>query len=179
MENCCTCHPSNFTLGCGNYTMINRCGKSCSTSSDCANSGDGCVYCTDGVCSKDQSLCGEVCSGSGQCSASASCPQCVGYFCSPPASCGQVCLSSGQCQSNSGNCKACIGTICSDYAPCGGSCGGDDWCTPTCPVCSFAKCSSRKEHEARMASATPLEIEAGFKEMKRIHDETVAGQIPF
>merc|ERR1711862_502618 len=87
LENCCTCHPSNFTLGCGNYTMINRCGKSCSTSSDCANSGDGCVYCTDGVCSKDQSLCGEVCSGSGQCSASASCPQCVGYFCSPPASC--------------------------------------------------------------------------------------------
>lgn len=162
-EQCCTCHPTNMTKGCGNHTIsAPSCGSHCTSSSDCVNAPSGCTLCVNNQCSQEQSICGSVCSGSGQCQSDPNCPQCVGYFCSAPASCGQVCISSGQCQSNPGNCKACIGTICSNYEPCGGSCGGDDWCNPSCPVCSFAKCKTSEEHELWLASATEEEIQKGI-----------------
>lgn len=160
-EECCTCHPTDMNMGCGNHTITSgpSCGSTCKSSADCVNAPSNCTYCVNQQCSQQQDVCGTVCSSSGQCLNTGQCPQCVGYYCSPKATCGQVCLSSGQCQSNPGNCKACVGTICTQSVSCGGACGSDDWCGTSCPVCSYpAKCSTHSTHNQWLSSASQQEL---------------------
>lgn len=134
---CCTCHPTDPTLGCGSWN--DQCSTSCSSDSDCrAKSGD-CTICENGRCIKP-TPCGTVCSYTGMCENNPDCPECVGFYCSKKTDCGQVCVSSAQCQHNP-KCKACIGAVCSPLRGCGESCGGDDWCGSSCSKCEWAKCS--------------------------------------
>lgn len=129
------------------------CGGFCNSNVACLTNGTDpseCSSCDQNkyICRQtNSSKCGKLCSGEHECAGDPNCYQCVGYYCSPPASCGQNCISSGQCQNNPGNCKACIGAQCENTRGCGGACGGDDWCGPRCPVCGFAKCVSHTDWE--------------------------------
>mmetsp|Transcript_29070 Transcript_29070/g.81345 ORF Transcript_29070/g.81345 Transcript_29070/m.81345 type:complete len:265 (-) Transcript_29070:29-823(-) len=145
---CCQC-STDYREGCVANVSTTNCDRECEEDSDCSRVDGPCVYCgSNNLCTNDAgtAMCGEICSGAAQCSGSTDgCTQCVGYFCSPPATCGQNCISSGQCQGYNpdNDCQACIGTICQDYEPCGGSCGDDSWCPPDCPVCNrVAKCDT-------------------------------------
>jgi hypothetical protein len=80
-----------------------QCGDYCENDSACLVNGtypSGCSRCDvkRNQCHNGTlpSLCGKVCSGSGQCASDPHCSQCVGFYCSKPAGCGQVCISSGQ-----------------------------------------------------------------------------------
>lgn len=175
---CCECHPTDFRLGCGNHNRtLQHCGSKCVNSNDCASAFSDCNYCENGICVEQTSLCGKVCSGSGQCESDNKCSQCVGYFCSEPAPCGQVCLSSGQCQQNGPSCDACVGTICTAPVSCGGACGGDDWCGGSCPVCGrYAKCDSSDDHEAFLATATEEELRIAELRRQVVREKVIREQ---
>eukprot|EP01012_Entosiphon_sulcatum_P059020 TRINITY_DN83283_c0_g1_i1.p1 TRINITY_DN83283_c0_g1~~TRINITY_DN83283_c0_g1_i1.p1 ORF type:complete len:316 (-),score=13.11 TRINITY_DN83283_c0_g1_i1:10-957(-) len=139
-----------------------------SSTAKCAGTDGSCCTCDpkDG-CSPSKSKCGTVCSGQFECAGDPSCPECVGFYCGQKSTCGQVCVSSGQCQMNPSPCRACIGAVCSNWHSCGGSCGGDDWCSPSCPVCGFAKCEKSEAWEQQQASVAPENLAAFLAEAEK------------
>jgi len=144
---CISCSPNTRT--CVNPNPL--CGSFCPNNVACLINGSGSSKCgqcdmkTNSCSATNSSICGKICGGQNQCAADPRCSQCVSFYCAPPAKCGQVCIGSGLCQLNPGKCHACIGAVCENTRGCGGACGNDNWCGPSCPVCGFAKCVSRRQ----------------------------------
>ncbi|KNC46224.1 uncharacterized protein AMSG_02675 [Thecamonas trahens ATCC 50062] len=100
-------------------------------------------------------VCGTICSSSGECEASETCPSCVAYHCAHNASCGQVCISSGECASNPPSCRHCVYNQCSEGLACGASCASSQQCKDSCPVCGhIATCVSSEAWRATVDAAT-------------------------
>jgi hypothetical protein len=148
-QQCCSCHPTDLTKGCGNWT-VNNCGQSCIVSSDCSGVAGDCGVCSGGLCR--QSNCAAKCSSSSDCTAlPGSCTVCTtNHVCVEPVGpqCGDLCTSSAECQDNK-DCSQCVGWYCSAPQKCGQNCISSGQCMgynpgTTCTACIGATCQQTR-----------------------------------